>query len=147
MAGFWRRREGQGAPGGLATAAALIVLLGTTILAQPRTLTAQTVTLSGTWVSKASVAGNKEGTWQLSGSPGDSGLNGSFTASGPADVKEGNVFGAYIPGGGDIQFGILYNDVEEATFTGTVNGAIASGTYSTRSGDSGTWTGTIGGGQ
>jgi hypothetical protein len=143
MASLWRCREGQGAVGALTTVAVLM-LLAMCVLAGPRAGYAQTTTLSGTWVSKASVAGDKEGTWQLNGTISDSALSGNFSATGPCDVKQGNVFGSYTQGGGDIHFGILYNDVEEGTFTGTMQGAIASGTYSTRSGDSGTWTGTLG---
>jgi hypothetical protein len=124
----------------LTLAAILISLLA--VYAAPKA-SAQSVSGSGSWVSNSSVDGSKEGTWQLSATKDDTGLSGSFSASGPSDFARGNVFGAF-GSGGDIHFGILYDDVEEADFSGTVVGAVASGTYTTANGDSGRWVGSFG---
>jgi len=104
---------------------------------------AQSFSASGSWVSNSSVDGSKEGTWQLSATKADTNLNGSFRATGPCDFTQGSLFGS-LGSGGDIRFGIVYNDIEEAEFSGSVVGAVASGTYSTTAGDSGRWTGSFG---
>ncbi len=96
---------------------------------------------SGVWTSSNSQS--KTGTWQVTGTGTNSDLSGAFTATGPADVTQGSVFGTTNGDSGDIKFGILYNDTEDATFTGTVAGGAMSGTYTTKAGDAGTWSGSI----
>lgn len=108
-----------------------------------RSALAQSLGAGGSWVSSSSVDGDKEGTWELKADKSDTGLTGNFSATGPSDFAQGSIFGA-LEGGGDIHFGIVYNEVEEAVFTGSVVGAVASGTYSTKNGDSGHWTGSFG---
>lgn len=97
---------------------------------------------SGVW--RSNNGQDKTGTWQVTGTGTNSDLTGSFTATGPSDVKQGNVFGNSNTDSGDIKFGILYNDVEEATFAGSITNGAMSGTYTTKGGDAGTWSGNVG---
>lgn len=118
------------------------LLLTLSAMARPAAIHADTLNASGTWVSNSSVGGDKEGNWTLTASTAGTELTGSFGATGPCDVTQGAVFGS-LNGGGDIHFGILYNEAEEAVFDGAVSGATASGTYTTKNGDAGRWTGTF----
>jgi hypothetical protein len=97
---------------------------------------------SGSWQSNNGQ--DKKGTWQVTGTGTNADLSGTFTATGPSDVTQGSVFGTTGGDAGEIKFGILYQDAEEATFTGTIAGGSMSGTYTTKAGDAGTWSGTVG---
>lgn len=101
---------------------------------------AQGMAASGAWSS--GVTDGKEGTWQLAASKSDDAFSGTLTATGPADFGQGTVFGS-MTATGDMRFGIVFNDIEEATFSGEVTGGVVSGTYTTKDGDSGTWTGKL----
>ena len=115
--------------------------LGFCLLVRAGLVQAQNLSGSGSW--RSSVTDDKEGTWQLTATKSDSGLSGSLTATGTSDFAQGSIFGA-VGDNGDIHFGIVYDNSEQAVFTGTVTGAVASGTYTTSHGDSGTWTGGVG---
>lgn len=101
---------------------------------------AQGLAATGAWSS--GITDGKEGTWELRASKSENGFTGTLSTTGPGDFADGTVFGSMTPTG-DVHFGILYNDVEEATFAGTVSGGALSGTYTTKDGDSGTWSGKL----
>jgi len=118
----------------LALPCAVCLLIGTT-RAHAQALAAQ-----GNWHS--GLTDGKEGTWQLQAGRSDADFQGTLTATGPCDFPQGNVFGT-LSATGDIHFGVMFNDTEEGTFTGTLSGGVVSGTYSTTGGDSGTWAGSL----
>jgi hypothetical protein len=100
---------------------------------------APTQAASGAWHSGIT---DGSGTWQMQGSQSDGTIAGTITATGTADFAQGSIYGT-ITATGELSFGVIYNDVEEATFVGSVSGGVASGTYTTVSGDSGTWIGSL----
>jgi hypothetical protein len=101
--------------------------------------TAATPAASGVWRSGVT---DNSGTWQLQATQADGAITGTITATGTTDFAQGSIFGTVGPTG-ELKFGIIYNDVEEATFVGSVSGGVASGNYTTTSGDSGTWIGSL----
>jgi hypothetical protein len=103
------------------------------------TARAEDITGSGSWGSSG---GQGNGTWRLVATKSDTVLTGTLNATGMSDFTQGTVAGS-LDSGGVIQFGVVYNDVEEATFVGTLVSSGVSGTYTTKSGDSGTWSGSF----
>ena len=101
------------------------------------TATAQDVTGSGRWASSGS---QRNGSWRLVATKSDTLVTGTLNATGMSDFTQGSVAGS-LGSSGDIQFGVVYNETEEATFVGKLAGAAISGTYTTKSGDAGTWKG------
>jgi len=96
---------------------------------------------TGNW--RSTVTDGNEGTWTLQASRADDGsFTGTLTATGPSDFAQGSAYGSLTPTG-ELQFGVVYNDVEEAAFVGTVCGGVVSGTYTTTKGDAGTWIGSL----
>jgi hypothetical protein len=104
---------------------------------------ADSVSASGTWRSSRNA--DKDGTWQLAASKSAASdeLEGSVSVAGQPNFNQGAVHGSFGQSG-QISFGIVYNDVEESVFTGNVVGGTVSGTYTTKDGDEGTWTGSVG---
>jgi hypothetical protein len=122
-------------------AVGLPVLFGLCVIARPAVVHAGDLVVSGTW--KSNVSDNKEGTWQLTGTSTNLVINGELTSTGPSDFGQGTILGALAQTGG-IHFGVVYNEVYEATFDGTVTGGVASGTYTTKDDDAGSWQGSLG---
>jgi len=113
-----------------------------TVLLCTAPVLASTLAATGTWRSSKTTA--KDGTWQLSASKSAASdeLEGGVSVAGQPTFSQGVVHGS-LGDSGAISFGILYNDVEEAVFTGNVVGGTVSGTYTTKDGDEGTWTGSV----
>ena len=122
----------------------LLALLGWGVIGRPAVARAGDLVVSGTW--KSNVSDNREGTWQLSGTSTNLVINGQLTSTGPSDFAQGSIAGA-LAQTGEIHFGVVYNDVYEATFDGTVTGGVASGTYTTKDNDAGSWQGSVGAAQ
>jgi hypothetical protein len=120
---------------------ALLAVAGWGVIGQPAVARAGDLVVSGTW--KSNVSDNREGTWKLTGTSTNLVMNGQLTSTGPSDFAQGSITGA-LAETGEIHFGVVYNDVYEATFDGTVTGGVASGTYTTKDDDAGSWQGSIG---
>lgn len=107
----------------------------------PHSATAQAA--SGTWHS--GVTEGKDGNWELTSVMNEDGVGftGTLTANGLEEFGDGTVFGSRSDTG-SMKFGVIYNDIEEASFQGAVSGGVIAGTYTTRHGDSGTWIGKFG---
>ncbi len=102
---------------------------------------AQSLPPSGVWRSNTSA--EKSGTWQMAATRSENTFSGTLTTTGPIAFSQGNVFGTTSERG-EIHFGVIYNDAEVGSFTGSLSGATVTGSYTTNDGDSGVWSGTAG---
>jgi len=119
---------------GIATAAVVVT--------RPVVAQASPVDAAGTWTSHPGQKGIKKGGWKLKATVDGTQLSGRIRLTGPVGFHGGNIFGDLSPKG-EVRFGVVYDSVEQATFTGVVDGPQISGTYGTRTGESGTWTGQL----
>jgi hypothetical protein len=94
---------------------------------------------TGTWQSQAFDA---KGTWSVDLTRTQDNIAGSVTLTGSPVTTGGSISGM-IADGDTVTFGVLDNDVQVATFTGTLKDGRVSGTYQTPIGDQGVWSGKL----
>lgn len=97
----------------------------------------QVLRASGDWTTDD----GRSGPWSAEFALGGTELGGRIEIRDLEEVRSGNVAGTSSSTA--IQFGIVYDDREQAVFSGTIEGAVVSGVFASPDGVSGTWKGEL----
>jgi hypothetical protein len=115
---------------------ALLTVACVLVFLPARSAQGQAFTGSGTWVTSD---GSLTGTWQATFDVGGQQLSGDISLGNLPGLPEGKVDGTWSST--SIDFGVMYNAAEAATFDGTLTGLAVAGTFTTTVGVGGQWQG------